>query len=476
MNEAERAFKDMAGQQIIDDQSRAYKLHASSGLALVHLCRRNFVASERWCRQSLVGWRRLLGREHSFYNKSLQLLSFIHETKRDFATASAFEILSKELKSHFDDAIDARIENLVTTGLDTASSRALVTNYYTKRSNDLLDDLGMDIAAEDFEKDEALLKLTAVKSGSSLSSQSNITFTVRSLLDQGANANAKDSDVEATALMWASERGHRDTAQLLYERGADVNAKDKEGRTALHLAAQMGNIVIVECLLKQGANVEATERKNGDTALMDAARTGQDPVAVILLQAGAIVSRTDHKGGTALACAASSGQEGVAKTLLNNGAGLETQDHVGATPLHIAANQDKVELVEFFLAAGAKIDPRDLSGSTPLMKAAQVGSRAIIELLLDAGSKIDAQDHTGHTAAMWLLAEYHKKECKCNVCSGLAVRSDLFRVLVMRGANLALKDRTGRSVVDIAKEYEGIDRADIIAVLKKHEQPKADQS
>ena len=140
LNEAERAFKDMVGQQIVDDKSRAYKLHASSGLALVQLCRRNFAASERWCRQSLVGWRRLLGREHSLCNKSSQLLAFIYETKGDFATASALELLSEDLKSHFDEEIDARIENLVTIGLDTASSRALVTNYYTKRANDLLYD------------------------------------------------------------------------------------------------------------------------------------------------------------------------------------------------------------------------------------------------------------------------------------------------------------------------------------------------
>lgn len=476
LDEAERAFKDMVGQQIVDDKSRAYKLHASSGLALVHLCRRKFAASERWCRQSLVGWRRLLGREHSLYNKSLQMLAFIHETKGDFATASAYEILSKDLKSHLDEEIDARIENLVTTGLDTASSRALVTNYYTKRANDLLHDLGMDIAAEEFEKDEALLRLTAFRPGSGLSSKSNFTFTVRSLLDQGANANAKDSEVGDTALMRASERGHRDIVQLLYERGADVNAKDKNGNTALHLAVRFENVAVVELLLKQGANIEATERESGDTALMIAARCGRNLIAGILLQAGAGVSRTNHKGATALAYAASNGQEGVAKMLLNSGAGLETQDDFGDTPLSVAAGWDKAEMVKMLLAAGAKVETRNYTGSTPLVRAADLGNRASMKILLDVGANIDAQNHNGDTAVMWVLNGVHGKECKCNFCSELAVRSDLFRMLVLRGANLSLKDKMGQSAIDLAKKYQGNNRADIISVLKGVERLKDGQS
>ena len=476
LDEAERAFKDMVGQQIVGDESRAYKLHASSGLALVHLCRRNFVASERWCRQSLVGWKRLLGREHSLYKKSLQTLAFIHETKGDFATASGFEILSKDLKGHFDEEIDARITNLVMTGLDTASSRTLVTNYYTKRANDLLKDLGMNVSAEGLEKDEALLRLTAIESSSDLSSEPNIVFTVRSLLDQGANPNAKDSEIEATALLRASSRGHRDCVQLLCERGADVNAKDKEGMTALHRAVVRGNIAVVQLLWKQGANIEANEDRFGNTALINAAGSGKNQIAVILLQAGANVSRTNHQGATALAYAASYGHEGVAKTLLNSGAGLETQDDQGDTPLARAATWDKVGMVRILLAAGAKIDLCDFLGVTPLMKAAVFGNRATMEVLLDAGANIDTQNNNGNTAIILILNANHFKGCKCNFCFGLAVKSDLFRVLVWRGANLSLKNTRGYSAIDLAKQYQRIDRADIIGVLREAEQWKAGKS
>ena len=467
LDEAERAFKDMVGQQIVDDESRAYKLHGSSGLALVQLCRRNFLASERWCRQSLVGWRRLLGREHSLYNKSLQLLAFIHETKGDVATASAFEILSKDRQNHFDEEIDGRIGNLVTIGLDTASSRALVTNYYAKCANDILRHLDMDISAEEFDKDKALLRLIRLQPGLGLYSSSNITFTARILLDRGANANAKDSEFEAAAIMWASSRGHRDIVQLLCERGADVNAKDKEGNTALQGSALCGHIAVVELLLRQGANIEATNGETGETPLMRATSYGQNSIAVILLQAGAIVSRTNHKRETALMLAASYGQEGVARILLDSGADLEMQDADGNTPLFEAATLDRVQMVKMLLAAGAKADTRNISGLTQLLKAASSGSRASVELLLDAGANIDAQDCDGNTAVMRALQENHMKTCKCNYCQNLVARSDVIRVLVLRGAKLSPKNTGGLSAIVSAKQYQGVDKDEIISILRE---------
>ena len=467
LDEAERAFKVMVRQQIVDDESRAYMLHGSSGLALVHLCRRNFRASERWCRQSLVGWRRLLGREHSLYHRSLQLLAFIHETKGDVATASAFEILSKDWQNHFDEKTDGCIEYLVTVGLDTASSRALVTKYYAKCANDLLRDVDMDIGAEEFEKDKALLRLVGLSSGSGLKSSSNITFTVRSLLDQGANANAKDDVLEVHALIMASFQGHRDVVQLLCDRGADVNTKDDEGLTALHTAVRRGNTAIVELLMKQGAIIEASTKELGLTPLMDAAIFGRESIALILLQAGTTVSRRNRKGGTALLLAVKNEHEGVAKILLDSGADLETQDDIGRNPLAAAAKMDKVEMVKILLAAGAKVETRNLSGSTQLFAAAEFGNRASMEILLDAGSNIDAQDNNGDTAIMKALEENHLKTCECDFCSKMVLRSDIIRMMVLRGANVSLKNALGQSAIDCAKEYQGVDKADIISVLRE---------
>ena len=59
-------------------------------------------------------------------------------------------------------------------------------------------------------------------------------------LRNGANVNAKDEDGR-TALHLAAFNGHADIVEALLRHGADVNAKDKDGYTALHWAATLGH-------------------------------------------------------------------------------------------------------------------------------------------------------------------------------------------------------------------------------------------
>ena len=81
------------------------------------------------------------------------------------------------------------------------------------------------------------------------------TETVRLLLDKGANVNAKDED-GGTALMFASVNGHTDTVKMLLKRGANPNitAKSSSGTvSALIYAKRMGHEEIVNILKKAGA-------------------------------------------------------------------------------------------------------------------------------------------------------------------------------------------------------------------------------
>jgi ankyrin repeat protein len=108
------------------------------------------------------------------------------------------------------------------------------------------------------------------------------TNIVLTLLEQGADVNAKGKD-GSTALRLAAFQGHTDTVQALLGKGADVSAKDKDGYTALILAALQGHTDTVQALLEQGADVNA-KGKGGVTALMLA---GEAEIIQMLKKAGA---------------------------------------------------------------------------------------------------------------------------------------------------------------------------------------------
>jgi len=111
---------------------------------------------------------------------------------------------------------------------------------------------------------------------------------------RGASKNGKSAEP-----VGITTEGHLKTAEYLLNEGADVNAKNNEGSTALILAAQLNKKDIVELLLNKGADVHATNL-NGYTALMLAAAKGQGDVICPLMRKGADMNAKGSDGNTAL--------------------------------------------------------------------------------------------------------------------------------------------------------------------------------
>jgi ankyrin repeat protein len=105
------------------------------------------------------------------------------------------------------------------------------------------------------------------------------------LLKKGADPNARDQYGE-TALIAAASWSYRDTVVVLLRHGADVNAKSNDGTTALIFASSRNDPTIVRMLLRRGARVN-TRTRDHKTALYYARKNDLNSNVLLLTKAGA---------------------------------------------------------------------------------------------------------------------------------------------------------------------------------------------
>jgi ankyrin repeat protein len=160
---------------------------------------------------------------------------------------------------------------------------------------------------------------------------------VRLLLKQGADVNAAQGD-GSTALHWAAIRNDLEIGRLLIRAGANVSSATRIGElTPLYLAAGAGNAAMISELLRAGASAKATNSINGTTALMKAAASGSTEAVKLLLDHGADPNaRESGLDQTAVMFAAAADRGEVVKLLAARGADLKLTSKV----THIAPQKD----------------------------------------------------------------------------------------------------------------------------------------
>ncbi len=241
---------------------------------------------------------------------------------------------------------------------------------------------------------------------------------------KGADVNAPEGD-GATALHWAVHRDSPELVTLLLDAGASARAANDLGVTPLHLAAANGNTTTIKLLIDRQADANAATQA-GVTPLMEAARSGSVDAVRLLLANGAQVNvRESTRGQTPLMWAVSRGHADVVKVLLENHADVQarTQERPvmamldrgprravktstadarpirmgGSTALMLAAQNGGVESARLLLAAGANANDVAGDGKSALVMAAFSGHADVATALLNAGADPNAAG-AGYTA------------------------------------------------------------------------------
>ena len=248
-----------------------------------------------------------------------------------------------------------------------------------------------------------------------MASRSGELTTAKMLVEAGADVRATDAQGH-TCLMLAACFGRTNTVRYLSGLPVvDLDHGDSDYYTALHSAVAERCADVVQVLIDAGADIEA-KNNEGRSPLHMASISGELTSVTKLVKAGADVRTTDAERDTCLILAAYFGHTETVRYLAGlPEVDLDHGDSDNYTALHIAVHEKHADVVQVLIDAGADIEARNTDGRSPLHEASRSGELASVMKLVEAGADVRTTDakrdtclilatHFGHTNTVRYLS------------------------------------------------------------------------
>ncbi|KAL2080256.1 hypothetical protein ACEWY4_024049 [Coilia grayii] len=255
-------------------------------------------------------------------------------------------------------------------------------------------------------------------------------LVVQMLLGFGAKVQLNGGKAQETPLHIAArvKEGEK-VAEMLLKSGADVNAEQENGETAMHVAARHGSLQMLRALIEEGGGL-TWKSKAGENPLHIAVRHCHAPIVEEILsyltserslqEAQSCVRQENQRGETPLHLAAElrkdsaheSGEDAlIARTLMEYDANVTaTTRELRETPLHYCARVGNTavlqEILRYVTASRLQmaVNKHAKNGWSPLLLAAERGHLEVVRMLLQNHARVDVFDEDGK-AALHLAGE-----------------------------------------------------------------------
>ena len=292
----------------------------------------------------------------------------------------------------------------------------------------------------------------------------NVLFTV------GPNQTVED--VAGNKWIYIAVHGdcREEVLQSVIDLGADVNATNKENRTALMLASNKGNIDAMNVLITAGAD-QTIKDVNGNTWIHYAVHGDcRKEVLRSMIGLGADVNAANNRNTTALMLACMKSNVDAMNVLLSAGADRTIEDANGNIWIHYAVLGDcRKEVLQSIIDLDANVNARNKQNCTALMFACLKGNEDAMNVLLSFGADRIIEDDSGNTWIHYAVLgdcskevlhsmidlgadvnAANKKNCTALMFASLMGNVDAMKVLLNAGANMAIENVVGNTWIHYA--------------------------